>query len=62
MTLSDLMALVESLLAEVRRERLRRWDVEYPVGHADREARRPTGTLGIYSSAPAQSPAPPRPQ
>lgn len=32
---------VDRLLAEVRRLRLARWDAEYPVGHADREAKRP---------------------
>lgn len=31
---------VDRLLAEVRRLRLARWDAEYPVGHADREAKR----------------------
>lgn len=32
---------VDRLLVEVRRLRLARWDAEYPVGHADREAKRP---------------------
>lgn len=40
--MSELMARLEVLRQAIHAERLRRWADEYPPGHADREARRPT--------------------
>lgn len=40
-SLSTLLARVNALIAEARAERVRRWEREYPPGHADRDARRP---------------------
>lgn len=42
--LAELMARLEALRQAIYAERLRRWDAEYPVGHGDREARKPICT------------------
>lgn len=39
--MAELMARLEALRQAIHAERLRRWAEEYPVGHGDREARKP---------------------
>jgi len=39
--LAALLVRLEAMRQAIHAERLRRWDAEYPPGHADREARRP---------------------
>lgn len=41
--LAVLLVRLEALRQAIHAERLRRWDAEFPVGHADREARKPSG-------------------
>ncbi len=40
---SSLHLLLDEIERDINELRLARWDVEYPVGHADRELRRPRG-------------------
>lgn len=42
--LAALLVRLQALRQAIHDERLRRWDAEYPVGHADREARKPICT------------------
>lgn len=41
MTTPEALARVNEMISEARRMRLERWEREWPVGHAEREANRP---------------------
>lgn len=40
-SVADAITRVKALLNEVRRLRLRIWEIEWPVGHAERDQHRP---------------------
>lgn len=51
-TLSALLVRLEAMRQAIHAERFRRWDAEYPPGHADREARSPASSCSKPECSP----------